>query len=174
MHSDVDLMETLTPSRQAWRRAIEDPSLHDLPYRIETNEYGQLVMSPLKYRDSLYAGEIVRMLRELAPVPGRMLVAVGVDTPKGVKVPDVSWMTEERSRQLPLDADAITLAPEICVEVLSSSNTQAELREKRHLYFAVGAEEFWTCSEEGHMKFFDANGEMPSSRLVPEFPKRIE
>lgn len=174
MHSDVDLMETLTPSQQAWRRAIEDPSLHDLPYRIETNEYGQLVISPVKYVHGRHAAEIVGLLRELAPGSGRSLVEVGVDTPKGVKVPDVAWITQERERQQPIDVDAITLAPEICVEVLSSSNTQAELREKRHLYFAVGAEEFWTCSEDGHMKFFDANGEMPSSRLVPGFPKRIE
>lgn len=174
MHSDVILMDSLTPSRQAWRRAIEDPSLRDLPYRIETNEFGQLVMSPMKYRRSWYAGEIGRLLSEHAPVSGRMPVELGIDTSKGVKVPDVAWMTEERSRQQPIDADAITVAPEICVEVLSASNTQAEMEEKRRLYIACGAEEFWTCDEEGRMRFFDAKDEIPASRLVPRFPKQID
>jgi hypothetical protein len=47
--------------------------------------------------------------------------------------------------------------------------------EKRRLYAAKGCREFWTCSEEGQMSFFDAAaGEsLPQSALCPAFPPLI-
>ena len=67
-------------------------------------------------------------------------------------------------------------APEICVEVVSPSNTEAEIQEKLALYSDAGAKEVWTCAESGAMSFFGAKGVRPmrTSQLCPEFPKRIE
>lgn len=31
-----------------WREVLDDRSLHDLPYKIETNRQGQVVMGPAK------------------------------------------------------------------------------------------------------------------------------
>ncbi|HEX7070953.1 MAG TPA: Uma2 family endonuclease [Rhodothermales bacterium] len=174
MHPSIDTMETLTPSQLAWRRALNDPSLRDLPYRIETNEYGQLVMSPVKRSHSMRAGTIMGLLHDLISEPGVLPVDLAIDTPKGVKVPDVVWMSEGRANQQLIDADAVSTAPEICVEVLSASNTRAEIDEKRSLYFACGAEEVWTCDVDGRMHFFDEAGEMPSSRRVPSFPEKVD
>ena len=42
-----------------------------------------------------------------------------------------------------------TLPPEICVEVISTGNTELLMTEKRKLYFKASAEEFWFCSKEG-------------------------
>ena len=67
-----------------------------------------------------------------------------------------------------------TIAPEICVEVMSPGNTWAQMLNKRALYFKAQAEEFWICSETGAMNFFNPTGELASSRLVPEFPKSLE
>ena len=57
----------LMATNSAWSRALHDPSLRDLPYKIETNEYGQL-------------------------------------------------------------AEASPIAPEICIEVISASNTRGRMR----------------------------------------------
>ncbi len=66
------------------------------------------------------------------------------------------------------------MAPEICIEVLSESNTRAEIDEKRLLYFERGAQELWTCDLKGRMRFFDSSGEMSGSGLVPSFPSDID
>jgi hypothetical protein len=29
-----------------WAEVVEDPNLKDLPYKIELNEYGQIIMTP--------------------------------------------------------------------------------------------------------------------------------
>jgi Uma2 family endonuclease len=65
------------------------------------------------------------------------------------------------------------VAPEICVEVLSDSNTENEMAEKRHLYFARVAREVWVCDTGGRLRFFDADGEIKTSALAPAFPQQI-
>jgi Uma2 family endonuclease len=65
-------------------------------------------------------------------------------------------------------------APEICVEVLSPSNTAAEIEEKRALYFAAGAQDVWTCNLDGKLKFHVAPGQLVgASRLCPSFPQEV-
>lgn len=54
------------PPRDLWIRALADPSLRDLPYKVETNEHGQLVLTPHKPRHSLQQGRIAALLRECA------------------------------------------------------------------------------------------------------------
>ncbi|MEM6366188.1 MAG: Uma2 family endonuclease, partial [Planctomycetota bacterium] len=66
--------------------------------------------------------------------------------------------------------------PEICVEVVSPSNTDSELRHKRQLYFDAGAIECWTCDQQGQMAFYQNNNpDTPhnKSKLCPEFPYEI-
>jgi Uma2 family endonuclease len=50
------------------------------------------------------------------------------------------------------------------VEVLSPSNSEAEIREKTRAYLAAGAEEVWIVSAEGSWQVFTAQGEQPASR----------
>ena len=166
----MQLMDTLS----AWRRALRDPSLRDLPYKIETNEYGQLVMSPQKPKHAHMQSRIDVLLAELISRPGRGAVEFAVETSRGVKLPDVAWISEERWAQIPEDAEASPIAPEICVEVLSKSNTAAEIDEKRRLYFDTGAVEVWTCGVDGEMRFYNSSDELTASRLVPDFPKHVE
>lgn len=47
-----------------------------------------------------------------------------------------------------------TRASEICVEILSPSNTQPGIDEKRALYFDAGATEAWICNLDGSLSFF--------------------
>jgi hypothetical protein len=62
------------------------------------------------------------------------------------------------------------LAPEICVDVLSPRNTQAEMREKTGLYFDAGAQEVWLCSVSGERKFMARGVARPlKGSPLPEF-----
>ena len=89
-------------------------------------------------------------------------------------MPDVVWISESRWSEIPEGAEASTVAPEICIEVLSDSNSETEMEMKRALYFDRGAEEVWTCDESGRIRFFDPSGELNASRLTPSFPSQVD
>ena len=155
-----------------WAEVCADRSLRDLPYKIETNRYGHIVMSPARIDHSFYQGRITALLAQLLP-QGVTLTESAVETPEGAKVPDVAWCSRSLFEKIKGQTSA-TVAPEICVEVLSWSNSHEEMAEKRRLYFGAGAQEFWMCSEQGGMTFFAPTGELDGSRLCPQFPRKIE
>lgn len=165
-------METATAS--LWHRALHDPQLQDLPFKIETNAYGQLVLSPHKPHHSRQQSTILRLLDQHVDVPGEATVELAVETPAGIKVPDVVWMSERRWTQIPDAAEASPVMPELCVEVLSASNTEDAMSAKRALYFSEGAEEVWTCDLDGTIRFYTPEGEHSTSTLAPSFPATIE
>jgi len=55
------------------------------------------------------------------------------------------------------------VAPEICVEVVSTSNSQKEMNEKIELYLNQGAKEVWLCNQKGEISYFTAKGEIKDS-----------
>lgn len=165
-------METTTAS--LWHRALHDPQLQDLPFKIETNAHGQLVLSPHKPRHSRQQSTILRLLDQHVSAPGEATVELAIDTPEGVKVPDVAWMSDERWAQIPEDAEVSPVMPELCIEVLSESNMEEEMAAKRALYFACGAQEVWTCTPDGTLQFYTPDGEQSASTLAPSFPSTVE
>ena len=72
-----------------------------------------------------------------------------------------------------------SVAPEICIEILSPTNPPAEMLGapehpgKRELYFGAGALEFWMCDEAGNVTFYDPAGQLPKSKLCPSFPNKV-
>jgi Uma2 family endonuclease len=157
-----------------WEQICEDPHLRDLPYKIEQDRYGRIVMSPVKSDHSEYQGKLAALLTQLLP-GWSILVECAIDTPEGTKVADVAAMT--RDRRLPhRGAASLPIAPEICVEVESQSNTADELEEKRCLYAKRGCLEFWICGENGAMTFLEAcDGKLlQHSAICPAFPSKIE
>ncbi|WP_395742576.1 Uma2 family endonuclease [Prosthecobacter sp.] len=157
-----------------WADICADKSLQDLPYKIETNRFDQIVMSPASAWHSDYQGEIGFTLKRLMP-EGRILSEAAIQTTDGIKVADVAWISRERFAPHRREAN-LPVAPEICVEVVSPGNHRFEVTDKVRLYFASGAEEVWMCDREGRMEFFlrDGDGPVPHSRLCPDFPSRIE
>ena len=101
-----------------------------------------------------------------------MLPECPIQTEEGVKAADVAWVSQERRASRPNDP-VYLIAPEICVEVMSPSNTEDELNERKRLYFEKGASEFWLCDLKGEMSFFDPGGKLTASRLCPDFPKQV-
>jgi len=158
-----------------WAEVLADPELVRLPHRIETDRHGHIIMSPPPApahgdRES----EIVFQLKTLLP-EGRTITNCPVSTSDGVKAPDIVWLVSER-RQEVRSLICLTRAPEICVEVLSPSNTLEEIQEKTALYFEAGAAEVWICEEDGKIRF---HFPMPlnirqRSELCPEFPSAID
>lgn len=97
---------------------------------------------------------------------------LAVQTADGVKVVDVAWVSEQRLDTIE-DEVAASIAPEICVEVKSASNTVEEMLEKTDLYFGANAEEVWLCNVKGRMSFYNRQGKLSKSSLVPDFPGQI-
>jgi Uma2 family endonuclease len=113
------------------------------------------------------------LLRTLLP-QGQVVTECPLSTSDGVKAIDVAWLAPER-RQEVRSVICLVRAPEICVEVLSPSNTSEEISEKIALYFESGAREVWIC-EHGNLQFhFSASPEVRhSSEMCPEFPPHID
>ncbi len=154
-----------------WTEICDDKSLRDLPFEIETNGRGQIIMSPHRIDHSRYQLAIQRRLMELLP-HGEPIPELAVQTDDGVRVVDVGWVTREHS-DAERGHDVCERAPAICVEVISPANSDEEMAHKRALYFAKGAGEVWICSEAGEVRFFDASGELSASQLCPGFPARV-
>ncbi|MGC9528396.1 MAG: Uma2 family endonuclease [Limnospira sp.] len=155
-----------------WQDVCENQQLRDLPFKIELNKWGQIVMSPVKIKHSFYQGRIQRLLESLVKT-GEVMPECAIDTSDGVKVADVVWCSEGRFNQIENEVSA-SVAPEICIEVKSTSNTSDEMLFKKNLYLEAGAIEFWCCSEEGQMRFYHESGELERSLLVPDFPNQIK
>jgi Uma2 family endonuclease len=155
-----------------WNEIVEDPNLRDLPFKIETNEWGQVILSSAatpKHSRRQYA--IIDLLIDLLS-DGEALPECAIETAKGIKVPDVVWASNAFLRLQNHD-EAYTRAPEICIEVMSKSNTDGEMQEKCQLLLRAGATEFWLCGLEGEMLFWNAAGSLEHSLLVPTFPLQV-
>jgi Uma2 family endonuclease len=151
-----------------WQQVCEDKSLHNLPYKIELNNQGQVVMSPASVRHVFFQAEIIGLLRDSLP-DGKVVPEFPIETREGIKVADVAWLTLEQSEAVKNNISS-AFAAVICVEVLSPGNTSDEMMQKKTLYFAGGAEEFWICDLEGNMSFYQKSGQIALSNLVPDFP----
>jgi Uma2 family endonuclease len=155
-----------------WQEVCDHPSLKDLPFKIELDELGRIIMSPVKLYHSFFQGEIGFLLRTLLK-DGKTLPECAIKTRKGTKVADVAWVSSATWEKIKTEADA-SIAPEICVEVISASNSKKEMLEKRKLYFEAGAKEVWLCNEQGEMQFFNAQQALSRSLLVPDFPEKVD
>lgn len=155
-----------------WDEVCANRYLQDLPFRIETNRWGQIVMSP-PHNDHSFAQSSIYDLLKKKMQGGVALQETVIDTEDGNKVADATWMSDEFYRANK-GQSSFKRAPEICVEVKSPSNTTGEMMEKKDLYFKAGAQEVWIREQSGRMLFFDANGSMESSVLCPGFPDNVE
>ena len=153
-----------------WQDVLSDKTLQDLPYKIELNEYGKIEMSPASFIHSLLQGEIAKRLGGQSN--GRVFTELAIQTSKGVRVPDVSWGADEYVQQHIKEVFASS-APEICVEIISPSNTKKEILGKIRLFINAGAKEVWIVTEEGGISYFDKSGEISFSAYAINLNKLI-
>lgn len=158
-----------------WDELLADTELAKIEGRIETDRHGHIIMSPPPAAShGSYQLRIGYLLTNLMP-SGRVLTECPISTADGVKAADVAWASPECMCALG-NRGCFPQSPELCVEVISPSNTAAEIREKTALYFDAGAHEVWLCSGSGAMKFMarDTARPLETSQLCPAFPKQVE
>ena len=123
-----------------WAELLADRQFAKVEGRIETDRHGHIIMSlPPAPSHGSFQLEIGRLLRNLLPA-GRVLTECPISAADGVKAADVAWASPASMQELGSQV-CFPSAPNICVEVRSPSNTEAEIEEKVALYFDAGAKE---------------------------------
>jgi len=144
-----------------WSEVIENPLFENLPFKIELNRFGQILMSPASNSHGNMEYRAGRALEQSCP-PGEIIIECSIQTSDGVKVADVAWASTEFINKYGYSTPYLQ-APEICVEILSPSNGDEEMRIKTGLYLACGAQEVWLINAQGKLRFFSHSGELSSS-----------
>jgi len=165
----------ITPEKSAfllgrWQEILDDPAFQDYHQRVETDEFGNIIMSPRPTGKHDKTCQLICQALNCLPGDGGFLEH-DVLTDKGIKITDVLWVSPSH----PWDRDSagpIIPAPDICVEVRSPTNTTVVLAEKREAYLRAGAKEVWICDED-RVHFFDPNGQIPASKLCPWCPDSV-
>jgi Uma2 family endonuclease len=144
MGCNLPIVEPMNAPRSITRNplveaAIDYASRLQLDGRWETNGHGQIIVHQ--------------------PI-GLLHAKRGVKAPdRVVASPTFDESTDERGFLL--------YAPELCIEMMSPSNSWEEMRHKTLLYLAAGAKEAWICDNEGAMHYFDGAGTRAESALAP-------
>ena len=125
---------------EEFRKLPEDdgPVYHELRH----GEVAAVVRPKLKH--SLLQGHTRDLLRPLAP-PGSLVeieVAFRALPEHELRVADFAYVSPERMAESDPE-DNIHGAPDIVIEVLSPSNTAAEMYEREQLCLENGCKEFW-------------------------------
>jgi Uma2 family endonuclease len=161
-------------NRRRWQEVLADGELASLPGRIETNAFGNVLMMPPASGSHSY--RLTRILLGLERrLDGQVLAECPISTIDGVRAADVAWYSHERFAKVEGQV-AFEIAPEICVEVRSPKNTEAEMAAKRRLYFEAGAEEVWICADDGALAFYLTSSPdqvVGESSRCPGFPRQV-
>lgn len=144
-----------------WADVIDNPFLKDLPFKIEMNKWGKILMSPANNNHGNLQFEVGNRINK-AKHSGKIIIECSIQTPEGVKVADVAWASDEFMGKYGFNTPYM-VSPEICIEIISPSNTKAEMQEKIALYLNQGAKEVWLCDQKGEISYFSKSGQMGQS-----------
>lgn len=155
---------SLTELRRRWRELLVNPLLRDIPGKLELNEKGKIELTPPNVRHSVLQAFVASELQRQRP-DGTTITECAIETEIGVRVPDIAWASAAFMKRHGDEGLALPNAPELCVEVLSPSNTRPEIQEKRAAYLAAGALEVWLVAPDGTVEMFNKNGRIEASVL---------
>jgi Uma2 family endonuclease len=142
----------------------------DAPW--ETNGQGQIIMNPPIGLPHAKRADKISSEIKTRTAGWQVWPEVGVHTADGIKAPDLSVAAPSFVENVDRRGFLLS-APDLCIEVMSPSNSWEEMRHKTLLYLAAGAKEVWVCDEGGELRFFDGSGERADSGLIPGMPKQI-
>lgn len=148
-----------------WEEIVSSPYLQDLPFKIETNRFGQILMSPASNKQGITQFDVGRKI-DRKKRTGTVITECSIETSDGVKVADVAWASDQFIAEFG-DVTPYPKAPEICVEVVSPSNSKAEIEYKIELYLAKGAQEVWVVNNKKEVAIYSHTGKLKKSKLVP-------
>jgi Uma2 family endonuclease len=141
--AEQELIEApLSPEELALRYGdlCDDPSFAKVQGKIEIDVWGRILMSPppRPYHGRMQA----RLSDKLAALGGEKTIEAAIATPLGLFVADLAWSSQKSPVGFETQP-ALMRAPEICIEVVSPSNSRKEMNEKVAACLAAGAEEVW-------------------------------
>ena len=154
--------------------ATEEDFLRIIDAKVSICELvdGTLVDKPLGYYESEIAGLILTLLNHFI-VPRRLGIVTGADgairlAPGLVRVPDVAFLARERFPDGKRPKGPIpAIAPDLAVEVLSVSNTKAEIARKLIEYFDAGTRLAWIVDPKRRtVRVHNGPGEADSTLLT--------
>lgn len=151
-----------------WQDVLCDPLLRETPYRVELNRWGTIEMTPVKPYHSRVAKRLAEALERT--LGGEAYTDMAIALPTGLRVPDVAWCSQEflsqHAKEFEQGSLALSAPPDLCVEVMSESNTLGELEEKAQAYLAAGAREAWIVLLDLRIRFYDSSGERATTGLA--------
>jgi len=150
-----------------WYEIINNPFLQNLPFKIEMNKFGQVLMSPASNQHGIIQHRVGSQI-ERRKKGGVIIIECSIQTSAGVQVAVVAWASDEFIAEFGNET-LYPQAPELCVEIVSHSSSKAEIEFRTDLYLARGAHEVWVVNENGQTRFFTHSGELKKSKLVPRF-----
>ena len=154
--------------RQRWRQLADNPVVAAIPCKVELNEKGAIEVSPPTVRHGVIQAFLARELARQRP-EGTTITECPIETDIGMRVPDVVWVSPELMERH-RNENEFRVAPDLCVEVLSPTNTHIEMAEKTAAYLAAGAKEVWVVGEDGVPEIYSSAGRVSASTLGFELP----
>ena len=147
-----------------WSEAIENPLLRDLPFKIELNKFGKLLMSPASNNHGRIQSRLAAALLNQQP-KGEVVSECSIQTSEGVKVADVAWLSAVFVTEFGF-VTPYPKAPELCIEIVSPSNSKIEIQSKVELYLAKGAQEVWVVYDLDKIQIFSCLGQIEKSTIA--------
>ena len=145
---------------------------------------GALVEKVMGYSESLFALFVARILLDFVEPRNLGLVSGADGTMKLfgglVRIPDVAFVSWDRIPGRVIPKEPIpSLTPDLVAEVLSESNTPAEMARKRGEYFSSGVRIVWEFDTEsrivtvyapdGNVLVLDSSGVLQGGDVLPGF-----
>jgi Uma2 family endonuclease len=173
------------PPKRVWTQA-ELEALPDDGYIPEVVD-GELIMSPKNnFQHEDIGAELLTALRTYAKAQ-RLGAVLGSSfgcwmRNRNCRAPDISFIPKARLRSLgftPSTRKFLPGAPDLAVEILSPSNTRAEMDERLKDFFASGAQLVWiinpddqcveVCRSLTDRKLVGPGGTLDGEHLLPGF-----
>ena len=107
-----------------WADVRAMPCLKDLPFKIELDRWGRIEMRAASNQHGALRLDISSELRKRRG--GNVMAGCSIQTSDGVRMADFAWTSNARLKTLSM-VTPLPQAPEICVEIMSPSNTWAEM-----------------------------------------------
>jgi len=101
-------------------------------------------------RPGQFAGMIAQILATRFD-GGRLALDCPIETPDGVLVADLAWVSQTRLGALRTEP-TWNAAPDICVQMVDATKSQPECLAATHQFFKVGARECWIVWPDGNIE----------------------
>jgi len=179
------MMATALPARKMWTEE-ELQALPDDGHDFELVN-GELVMSPKNnFQHEEICADLMTTMRAFAKAK-RLGVVLGSNAgcwmrSRNCRAPDICFLTKARLKEIGFTRGTrkfLPVAPDLAVEILSPSNTRAEIDARLQDFFASGAQLVWiidpenqsaeVCHSLTRRRLIGRRGSLDGEKLLPGF-----